>query len=257
MMRNLNVNMSEKRFNALIHGGYASQVVLPGEDPREYLELCSDLVDEWQPVGPTEEDAVLTIAKAIWRKRRIQKFFCAKIEMYRATRDHPLYAEATALRGVLELIKTKPPEEVAKGPCLLSARNAKHLREKFPRQKFESDSAWVEAIAKEINSLLLPAADFISAHEEFALRDCAEIFTDDVVKNEIAVEERLDAMIDRATKRLVQAKAMKQMLGHTSSNGGYERPNKARSRKPRASAKIVTLKPGHPHSAPSDGGHEK
>jgi hypothetical protein len=252
-MRNLNLSISKKLFNSLLHGGYANQVVLPGEDPREYLELCSDLVDEWQPVGPTEHDAVLTIAKAIWRKRRIQKFFSAQIEISRAKRDHPLFAETTALRGYLEILQTSPPEMLAKLPRFISDRHAKHLREKCPRQKFQTDAAWVEAIVNEINSALLPAAEFVDAHEEFALRDCAEILTEDVFKYEIAVEERLEAMIDRATKRLVQAKAMKQMLGQPSSNGEYEKPHKSRRRKPRASANIVNLRPSHLHSSPSNG----
>lgn len=37
----------------------------------------------------------------------------------------------------------------------------------------------------------------------------------DLFEQELALEERLDAMVDRAVKRLVQAKAMKQMLDQT------------------------------------------
>jgi hypothetical protein len=35
----------------------------------------------------------------------------------------------------------------------------------------------------------------------------------DLFEQELALDERLDAMIDRAIKRLIQTKAMKQMLG--------------------------------------------
>jgi len=38
------------------------------------------------------------------------------------------------------------------------------------------------------------------------------------LKNEIALEERIDAMINAQVKRLVQIKAMKQMLRPSSSN---------------------------------------
>jgi hypothetical protein len=38
------------------------------------------------------------------------------------------------------------------------------------------------------------------------------------------MEERLDAMIDRAVKRLVQAKAAKQMLASPSLNGRAQQP---------------------------------
>jgi mutator family transposase len=35
--------------------------------------------------------------------------------------------------------------------------NAHHLQQKFPRQNFESDSAWIRALRNEITSVLLPA----------------------------------------------------------------------------------------------------
>lgn len=41
----------------------------------------------------------------------------------------------------------------------------------------------------------------------------AASFTDDLFNRELVLDERLDAMIDRAVKRLVQTKAMKQALG--------------------------------------------
>jgi hypothetical protein len=49
-------------------------------------------------------------------------------------------------------------------------------------------------------------------------------------------------MIDRAIKRLVQTKAMKQMLGRPSPNGGDDQPKKIHSGKPNGSAKVVNHK---------------
>src|SRR5262249_24334273 len=55
-------------------------VGIAGEDLQEFEGLHSALIEEWGPVGPTEEDAVLTIAKGIWRKRRLQKMIGAGIK---------------------------------------------------------------------------------------------------------------------------------------------------------------------------------
>jgi len=52
---------------------------------------------------------------------------------------------------------------------------------------------------------------------------------EDLFKQELAMEERLDGMIDRALKRLVQAKAMKQMLASASLNGGAQHPKRISS----------------------------
>src|SRR6266540_3613454 len=58
--------------NALKHGGYANLGVLPGEDPAEFDRFHQSLVDEFEPSGPTEDDVVLSLAKCLWRKARLQ-----------------------------------------------------------------------------------------------------------------------------------------------------------------------------------------
>jgi hypothetical protein len=44
------------------------------------------------------------------------------------------------------------------------------------------------------------------------LIDSSASFTDDLIMQDLALKERLNAMIDRAVKRLVQSKAWKTML---------------------------------------------
>jgi hypothetical protein len=58
--------------NALKYGVFAETIILPGEDPKEFEQLHRDLIQEWLPSGPAEHDAVLTLAKCMWRKRRIR-----------------------------------------------------------------------------------------------------------------------------------------------------------------------------------------
>jgi len=50
------------------------------------------------PVGATEEDAVLSIAKAVWRKRRVQKFLEAKLFYNTFDPSHPSYDQSQSLR---------------------------------------------------------------------------------------------------------------------------------------------------------------
>ena len=144
-----------KRAPALKHGAFAQTAILPGEDPREFEELHSALIEEWAPIGPTEEDAVLSIAKGVWRKRRAQKFLEAEIEICRFDPEHPLYDEAQDLRVLLSIMETAPfLNFVETAPDiferylqeainrLVSGFQADYLQEKCPRQNFESASAW-------------------------------------------------------------------------------------------------------------------
>jgi hypothetical protein len=66
-------NQKWKHHNAYKHGAFSRYAIVPGEDKEEFETLYSALVQEWMPVGATEEDAVLSLAEAIWRKRRAQR----------------------------------------------------------------------------------------------------------------------------------------------------------------------------------------
>jgi hypothetical protein len=54
--------------------GFAERPVLPGEDQEEFDALREELYLEYEPQGPAEEDAVETIAEAIWRKSHLGMF---------------------------------------------------------------------------------------------------------------------------------------------------------------------------------------
>ena len=59
--------------NGLKHGVYSLRAVIPGEDPAEFDQLCSEFVDEFQPDTPYERSLVRQIADAEWRLRRISR----------------------------------------------------------------------------------------------------------------------------------------------------------------------------------------
>jgi hypothetical protein len=61
--------------NAITHGAYAENLILPGESIREFKLLHRGLIDEWKPLGALEEDTVLTLAQCIWLKRRVDRFY--------------------------------------------------------------------------------------------------------------------------------------------------------------------------------------
>jgi hypothetical protein len=60
------------RLNSLRHGLRARTVVLPGEDPREFQQLCDDLEAEWQPHTRTEQFYLEQMAVAQWKLTRMQ-----------------------------------------------------------------------------------------------------------------------------------------------------------------------------------------
>src|ERR1700682_4658454 len=58
--------------NALRHGLRARTVVLPGEDPTEFHQLCDDLQAEWNPQSRTEQFYVEQMAVSQWKLTRME-----------------------------------------------------------------------------------------------------------------------------------------------------------------------------------------
>jgi hypothetical protein len=87
--------------NALRHGLFAREVVIPGEDPAEFLALHQSFVDEYQPAGPTEEFFVERMSNAAWRIRRLANcetvVFEEKIEQDRHYELSPPETELSTL----------------------------------------------------------------------------------------------------------------------------------------------------------------
>jgi hypothetical protein len=208
----------QKMPNAIQHGVFSGTTILPGEDPKEFAALYFNLIVEWDPVGPTEEDAVLSLAKCMWRKRRAQKFIQLKVSNNSTDPRHPSYDQYTTLSAFADTLRANPdlPFE-AFANRFLDADRVKILTRKFPRSNFKSTREWADAVCKEIESVLMPRIDFRDhpTFENVQLSRSSETFTEDFIDNELRLDERLDVMIDRAVKRLAQTKAMKRMLGLT------------------------------------------
>src|SRR5436190_6607511 len=60
------------RLNALRHGLRARTVVLPGEQPEEFQQLCDDLETEWHPNSRTEQFYLEQMAISQWKLNRME-----------------------------------------------------------------------------------------------------------------------------------------------------------------------------------------
>jgi hypothetical protein len=60
------------RFNALRSGVRAATLILPGESPQKYYDLCDEIGCEWQPKGRSELFFAEQMAVAQWKLKRIE-----------------------------------------------------------------------------------------------------------------------------------------------------------------------------------------
>src|SRR4029077_6433802 len=121
---------------------------------------------------------------------------------------HLAYDEAAALLSFANLLEAMPDMTFESYTRALSAERIRYLQEKFPQHRFRSNAEWAQAIRNHITSVLLPALERLGEPpDEILLMQSAATLSQDLFKHELALDERLDATIDRAIKRLIQTKA--------------------------------------------------
>src|SRR3954447_11976950 len=100
--------------NATKHGAFSKIAIFPDEDKEELDRLRLGAMDEFRPVGPTEEDAVATIVTCIWRKRRAQMYIAAKVAERQNNREQTARSALGALRldpdSPARVLKTCTPD---------------------------------------------------------------------------------------------------------------------------------------------------
>lgn len=197
--------------NALKHGAFATELFIFEEDRSEFEELHNGFIEEFKPAGRMENELVLEIAKLHWRKRRIEKFYVHEADWLCA---HP------GEEGLENLARIK--RNLTKGtPCgaiweqikRLPAPMYKAFEASVEYPSKEIDDNWIERVENIAEYIFRQSDIAISNHRKSPrfLGEAAAKLMDLSIKR-IAIEERLDAMIDRLLKRLAQLKTYKEVV---------------------------------------------
>jgi len=175
-----NGDSNKRGLNNLKHGVFAKAALLPGEDPAEFQVLCEGLFHELQPQGVLEVEEVLSIAKHVWRKRRLFALRTAKVIPFNPERDFSKGAHVE-----LRLW------EIGSG------------HEKSPTGSPTTDRAFLAREAAERAR---------KAHEEKISEAQNQPIDIATFEKDLELEAKVDVMIERGLKRLMQIKAMKDMI---------------------------------------------
>jgi hypothetical protein len=66
-----------RKKNALAHGIYGKDILLPWESRKDFKKLLADLRDEFQPEGRMEIEIVFDLAHSRWQKYRVHQMYIA------------------------------------------------------------------------------------------------------------------------------------------------------------------------------------
>ncbi|MFG3591806.1 hypothetical protein [Bradyrhizobium sp. RDI18] len=86
-----------------------------------------------------------------------------------------------------------------------------HLKEKVPEDNYETTSQWIVALKREVDGVLLPMVRKRQPKSDYYAETAANFLTNERLMADLDIEERFDAGIDRALKRLFSLKAAEQL----------------------------------------------
>jgi hypothetical protein len=161
------------------YGGYAVTGILPRENRADFKKLHQSLIAELAPVGALEDDIVATITRLVWRKQNLEIFCLA--EVARQFRDAIRHQHLATVDK--KYTKDRPLPSV--GEVEAAERKAAYETADREARKQLGDTYELAEMGNEATTYRL--------------------FQD------LEVEERLNAMIDKCLKRLLFVRGLKSL----------------------------------------------
>jgi hypothetical protein len=212
-----------KRPNAQKHGVFATPVIIPGEDRSEYQHLLDELLDEWQPAGPSLRHAVHCLADSMWRLHRLKKSVQTELCVNTFDPHHPAFDEVWGFVMFLSRLETEPETCFAKhARKYLRADKITYLERKFPRSNYQSAAEWAKAVTAEILPATLKFEPPESEGQFDPLKKATREWKTDqrvygsfvcqreLLEYEAKETERLEARIARQTRHCAELKLWEQ-----------------------------------------------
>jgi hypothetical protein len=209
--------------NAMVHGLYASEIILPWESEQEFERLHQDLKEEWSPCGRMELETVFALARLFWIKRRLMRTWelgfrkdplvqdivnsgkksWAEIHNYlrdQAKNDFSAGEAAkdlhSKMQATLQLLSEELGKRAGKGP---DWDNIHKLHQQ-----------WQVHMGQIHKFFLLPAK---TEHPSNRTQILDQAYEPEALEKIVRLEAALDTRIDKTVARLVNLKEYKRLVG--------------------------------------------
>jgi hypothetical protein len=207
---------NQRKKNALAHGIYCKDILLPWESLKDFKSLLADFRDELRPEGRMENEIVFDLAHSRWQKYRVHQMYIA------AAYGDPFVSGLVEARqkswtGVRNHLRLKSINErtISKMMNALflkrSKESAKTLAKAMREGKLvNSEIAQGKAFLDVSKNFTVPLIEALEAHQsvEDSLR---RTYSPEYLERIIRLEAMIDARIDKALARLVSLKEYKRV----------------------------------------------
>jgi hypothetical protein len=197
-----------KKQNALKHGAYSREPMLPGEKIRDYEVLRAELNEEWAPEGPTERGLVDRLVALYWRKQRLERYehLSLQQQLDQIHQKNEVNRHRQNLKNLgIEFGAASSIEVVERILSRLSPFYTDMIIGWVPRETCQDPAQWGKAISAHLSRM--QPEDQLEGPAKFIA-----IVNPDSLEHELARSDRVDESIDRTIKRLMQVKTAKQVF---------------------------------------------
>jgi hypothetical protein len=224
------MSSSKSTKNALSHGAYSSDLILPWENEQDFNDLHQELREELFASGRSEEEAVAELACLHWKKRRLNVAFqlaarrddhfsklvdAGQREGWNGIIDYIANTSHDSNASIRELIK--PYLEAAKITyACVSKETEKMLAADAANQTAEQTTDKLEALIRLLKELQVSGAPIGSLlrmiengqldHERWHLP-----YRADALEKELKIGGEIDKRIEKVMRRLVATKEYKKL----------------------------------------------
>jgi hypothetical protein len=207
-----NMTISMKSKNALVHGVYSSDVVLPWEKASEFHELLAGIRIDLEPNGALENDIVFEIASLSWKKRRVNRIMQLALlqNKFAASIEESGKRSVEGIRTQLDYLQFKQQRKRAKFASHVSdlSESLKVLAAELSNKKkpslgkVGSNVRHLMGVLEDLEPIVAAAVPSTESDEKcFDPGLCV-----DILAKEFEIEARLGGLLDKAMYRLVVAK---------------------------------------------------
>jgi hypothetical protein len=210
--------------NALIHGVYSSDIVLPWERAEDFNELLNGIRLDFMPNGTTEDDVVFEIAVLHWKKRRFNR--ALQLAFLQSTLAAEIEKSGKrSVTGIHRFLKAQRLEQGQFPAAVVSLSEAMTDLTSFAKSKKKPSMGKlganlrsvindIEAMQPHIEAEAKSQADEKPQAQE-KVSDSA--YSLDTIGQAYEMEERLDALIEKKIKRLIIIREFQRQYGQDSS----------------------------------------
>jgi hypothetical protein len=214
--------------NALVHGVYSSDVVMPWEKAEEFNELLKGIRLDFMPNGTTEDDIVFGIADLCWKKRRINRMQQLAFLQSRAAAEIEKSGKrsVSGIRRSLEAQRLKEAHDdgrfaaavVDVSDVLTQLTNFATSHKNTSLGKFGANLRSAISTIEALQPFIEAGATALAAAKPQAEEKVSDGACNlDTIARACAMEERLDGLIEKKIKQLIIFREYQRQYGHDSS----------------------------------------